>query len=203
MTPSLDSSHRYTLLNPDKSENWLHDLGQCLIQGWASDTSRANQRESKDLSDKMSGKEAPLLTRLAKWIDVSLKLLETTFAGSTRNLSENAEKCWSKSWRDQQCLDDIFFEVLGLVVPKLATSLEHINYRRQSLFQPVWEGLLWLETEWVLMGLQPGGLVFMNSETPHFLSFQGLCSLHHNLWSSRPALVTWPAPWCGSPWRYR
>lgn len=179
---------------------------QWLIQRWTSDTSGANQRESKYLSAKMVGKEAPLLTRLAKWIDVSLKLLETTSAGLTGNLSGNAAKC--KEMLKQELERPAmswwhFFEALGLVVPKLATSLEHINYGRQSLFQPVWEALLLLETEWVLMGLQSGGLVFMNSEMPHFLSFQGLCSLHHNVWNLGPAAVTLPAPWCGTHWLYR
>lgn len=168
------------------------DSGMCKWQ------SGANQREFKNLSAKMIRKKALLPTKLAKWMDLSLKLLETAFAGSTGNLSENAAKCREmlKQELERPAMPWWhFLEALGLVVPKLATSLEHINYRRQSLFQPVWEKLLLLETEWVLMGLQTGGLVFLNSEMPHFLSFWGLCSLHHNLWNSRPAAVTIPCPW--------
>lgn len=152
MTPSLDSGLRYRRIRELAAWSWP----QWLIQGWARDTSEASQGESKDLAAKLVGKEASLLRSLAKWIEVSLKLLETTFAGLTGNLSEKAAKCREtlKQELDRPAMSWWhFFEALGLVVPKLAPSLEHISYRRQSLFQPVRAGLLLLEAEWILMGL--------------------------------------------------
>lgn len=115
-------------------------------------------------------------------------------------MQPSAEKCWSRSWTDQQCLDDIFLRHWAWWFPSWPHLLNISITGGNHCFSQFEQDCYYLKLNESWWDSNPVGWCSWTLRRPissHFRTFV-LFTITFGT-----AAVTLPAPWCGGHWLYQ